>query len=93
MKQKTIELGINKAEIRDYYRKRHLAEIKNSSEFVEEILKKGMVEGCIFVKLADGTDEQFYIFPDELCNITNFVQSLSAKRIQYYQERIRDYKD
>ena len=93
MKQKTIKLGIDKTEIRDYYHKRRIAEIKNSSEFVEKILKKGMVEGCIFVKFADGTDEQFYIFPDELCNITNFVQSLSAKRMQYFQERIEEFKD
>lgn len=93
MAKNVMKLEIDKSAIRDYFRDRHIYEMKNLSEFTEKILKKGIIEGCIAVKFSDGSMEQYYILPDELDTIINFVQSLSEKRMQYYQERIEEFKD
>ena len=85
--------GIDKAEICKYFRERHISEMQKFLDFSEKMQRKGMVEGCVVVKFADGTVEQYNVYPDEQDEVLAFCQQLCSKRAQKCISKQEEFKD
>ena len=88
-----MPIGIDKEEIRQFYREQHIDEMIRISEFAEKMQRKGMVCGVVAVELSDGTREIYGINARDQDETLAFVQQLSVKRVQEYTKKQEEYKD